>query len=345
MNRIFKKSIGRLSSVFHRSTDRKPLITKKDEMTARIVSAKTLLENDIKEVPMLWGHLLPMSGIAVLSGSSDTGKSSLIRQFAISVVTKQEKFLSFGLNAKHNRVCYISTEDDEFSLSPRIKKEHIKGSFDDDYNNLRFIFDSENGLTDIERELKKNPVDCVIIDPWLDFVEGDNNLAFNTRYPLKKLRRISLDHKCLIIINHHNRKSDSEESTSKNSLLGSQSLEAKARAVLMLTRRHNDQNERLLTISKGNYIPDDLKRIQIVLSVNEGFIFEFKNTIESNPLNKSEYSNRNKENEEAIKLLLGEGFTALQIVKELPKKVQIPYKRTAVYKHLKKIDNSSTFTS
>ncbi len=341
MRRKFKESIKRLSSVFHRNKSLKAITKKDDEIPARIVSAKTLLQNDLEEVPMLWGHLLPMSGIAVLSGSSDTGKSSLLRQFCIAVVTGQKEFLKFIVNARYNKVCYVSSEDDEFSLSPRIKKERIEGSSDDEYDNLRFILDSPNGLRDIERALKKNPVDCVIIDPWLDFVEGDNNLAFNTRYPLKQLRRIALENECLIIIIHHNRKGDSEDSTSKNSLLGSQSLEAKARVVLMLTKSPIDMNERLLTISKGNYLSDDLKQIQIVLSVNEDFIFEYQSTIKL-----VSYQNRNKnlrdiENEEAVKTLLGEGYTPPQILKELPKRVKKPYKRTATYSLINKIQNPS----
>lgn len=345
MNGIFKKSIDRLSSVFHGGTDKKPFISKNDDIPVRIVSAKTLLQNDIKEVPMLWGHLFPKCGIAVLSGSSDTGKSTFLRQFCIALVTGQKEFLGFPINANFRRVLYVSYEDDEFSLSPRIKKEFIEGSLADDYDNFHFILDGLNGIREIEKELKKNPVDCVIIDPWLDFVEGDNNVAYNTRYPLKQLRKIALDHNCLIIINHHNRKNDSEDSTSKNSLHGSQSLEAKARVVLMLTKRQNNSHERLLTIAKGNYISDDLKKVQLVINVNEDFVFEIQSTVDATVAEEGKNEIRNIENEEAIKILLGEGYSPSQIVKELSKRIKKPFKRTAVYNHIKKIDNSSTSES
>lgn len=342
MRKIFRESISQLSSFFHNNSDKKQHIIINDDIPTRIVSAKTLLQNYIKAVPMLWGHLFPKCGIAVLSGSSDVGKSTFLRQFCIALVTGLKEFLGFPINASFRRVLYVSFEDDEFCLSPRIKKEFIEGSLADDYDNFHFILDCSNPMKEIKKELKKNPVDCVIIDPWLDFVEGDNNLAYNTRYPLKQLRRLALDHNCLIIINHHNRKNDNEDTTSKNSLHGSQSLEAKARVVLMLTKRQNNPHERLLTIAKGNYISDDLKKVHLVMNVNEDFVFEIQSKVDGTVAEEGKNETRNIENEEAIRILLGEGYSPSKIIKELPKRIKKPLKRTAVYNHIKKISNSST---
>jgi RecA-family ATPase len=120
MKEKLKQYVTRISSAFQRESTVPPVKRKGEEISARIVSGKTLLQNEIEEVPMLLGYLLPKSGIAVLSGSSDTGKSSLMRQFAIGIVTGRDKFLGFDLYTEHRRVCYVCSEDDEFSLSPRI---------------------------------------------------------------------------------------------------------------------------------------------------------------------------------------------------------------------------------
>ena len=108
----------------YENNNRENVISKKiaDPHSNLVVTGKDLFENDITEVPMLWGHLLQKYGIAVLSGSSDTGKSTLLRQLAIAIVTKKDTFLDFPLNAEHYRVIYISTEDDIYSLSPRINQ-------------------------------------------------------------------------------------------------------------------------------------------------------------------------------------------------------------------------------
>jgi RecA-family ATPase len=309
----------------------------------RVVTGRELLENDIAEIPMLWGLLFPKCGIAVLSGSSDVGKSSFLRQLSLAIATKLKEFLGLPLTPTLNSVIYVCSEDDEFSLSARIKKEFIKGSSNEDYSNLRIIIDSPDLVDNIKTEIAKKPADCVIIDPWLDFLEGDSNASFNTRSLLKDLRTIAIDNHCLIIINHHNRKSASEEDTSKNSLLGSQSLEAKARIVLMLTKEQDNRNVRYLTISKGNYIPDELKKNKIILRVNENFIFEYEGNEEVNSkMNKLD--ERKIENDEAVSALLKQGLNASQIVSQLPKIVKNPLKRSAVYKHIEKAKNPSMST-
>jgi hypothetical protein len=308
-----------------------------EEPEYRIVSARYLLENKIIETPMLWGHLLQTTGIAVLSGSSDTGKSTLLRQLSIAIITRQENFLGLNLNSKHYRVIYISTEDDEYSLSPRIKKEHKKESAADFYDNLTFILDGEDTFEAAKKEFEKNPADCIIIDTWGDYADGDLNAANNVRTPLKALRSFALTHKCLFIINHHNRKSASDTDISKRSLLGSQSLEAKARVVLMLTIDNIDPTLRKLSISKGNYIPYGLKKKSIVLRTTEDFIFEYLKEVENHTQGDAKEDGRYYANEDAVKLLLGQGKKPLEIIAQIPSMVENPYRKSAIRKIINKL--------
>jgi len=89
-------------------------------------TAKVMLENDITEIPMLWGHFFQKYGLALIAGTSDVGKSSLMRQFATAIVTEKESFLGFELKPDHKRVIYVSSEDDEDSLSVRFKRNILK---------------------------------------------------------------------------------------------------------------------------------------------------------------------------------------------------------------------------
>lgn len=331
-------------SLIVKKEDNSNLIDSPELMDYRIVSARYLLENDIIEIPMLWGHLLQKCGIAVLSGSSDTGKSTLLRQLAIAIITKQEKFLGLPLRPQHHRIIYISTEDDEESLSPRIKREHKKDSAVVDYDNLTFIIDGEDPFEIAKNEFKKKPADCIIIDTWGDYAEGDLNSANNVRTPLKALRSFALTNKCLFIISHHNRKSASDNDISKKNLLGSQSLEAKARVVLMLTIDNDDPTLRKLSVAKGNYIPYDLKQRSIVIRTNEDFLFEYLSVIE-NPISKSkETDKRRDENSEAVKTLLKQGKKPTEIIAEIHSMVKNPFKKSAIRKIIQEITDKSTST-
>lgn len=94
------------------------------------------------------------------------------------------------------------------------------------------------------------------------------NMSNKVRNFINKYRDIAIKHHCLLILLHHTKKSAEQSTPSKNSLLGSQGLEAKARSVILLTRDPNDLNNRLLSIVKGNYISDDLKTHAYVINLD-----------------------------------------------------------------------------
>src|SRR5688572_9617791 len=64
------------------------------------ITGEHLLLADVQKIPCLVEPFLQQVGLACLAGSSDTGKSSLLRQLAISVVTGEKEFLGFPINAR-----------------------------------------------------------------------------------------------------------------------------------------------------------------------------------------------------------------------------------------------------
>ena len=92
--------------------------------------------------------ILPRSGVVALVGSSDSGKSTLLRGLAMAIVRGDEEYIGFKLNARYHHAMYISTEDDQQSLGSLMRRQTLSPSRDEAlrYDNLHFIFDTDNLL-------------------------------------------------------------------------------------------------------------------------------------------------------------------------------------------------------
>ncbi len=66
----------------------------------------------VDDVMTLVDPLFPRSGLAILAGPPDTGKSQFARQLARTVSLKLPEFLGFPINAVHNDVLYVTTEEE-----------------------------------------------------------------------------------------------------------------------------------------------------------------------------------------------------------------------------------------
>jgi RecA-family ATPase len=83
---------------------------------SKLISATELLNSKITEMPSLWGQFIPKGELCALTGGSDTGKSTFLRQLAFSVALKQKEFIGFPLNAEHGKVIYVSQKMEELHL-------------------------------------------------------------------------------------------------------------------------------------------------------------------------------------------------------------------------------------
>jgi RecA-family ATPase len=235
-----------------------------------VITAQELIENDIIEIPWFLDKLIPMGGLTVVSGSSDTGKSTFLRQMAMALVSGREDYIGQRFTTKHRSVIYVSTEDDLLSLSPRIKVEKNYFSATDDYANLRFIFDYEGINEKLREAYERQPADCIILDAFGDLFDGDPNSASSTRGFMNPYKAMADEFRCAIIFLHHNRKSAGTTSPDKNDLLGSMAIEAKARSVLMLSQPESRPDRRTLKVVKGNYLTPDEKKVVYDLSFVNG---------------------------------------------------------------------------
>ncbi len=250
-------------------------------------SGSELYNFDHQELPKLVDPIFPKSGLASLVGSSDTGKSTILRQLALSVAFGMDSFVGYKLNPSTRNVIYISTEDDPVSTSVSIKKvvNHLVAKYKIDTNgldHLKFYFeadlspDSPNYLIKLlEDDLKKVKTDLIIVDAFTDIFSGDINSSTKVREFLGLFSKISKKHDLLVLFLHHTGKGKDKLSASKDNVLGSQAFEAKMRVLVELRKHPTNENQRILAITKGNYLSSEIKRKSKVINfIEENLLFE-----------------------------------------------------------------------
>ena len=284
----------------------------KDDPEDGFVSANELLDRKVTHIPCLLDPLIVQTGLCALAGSSDTGKSSLLRQLAIAVCRGEKEFLGFKLNPRHNRAIYVSTEDNNDAMSFLLNK-----SDDNPHNKidgLIFTFNTDNLLSRLEAQLSKQKVDLVVMDAFADLFSGGSDPNY-VRSFLNEHGQLAQKHKCMIIFLHHTGKRAQGKQPSKHNLLGSQGFEAKMRMVIELRSDDHEPDKRHLCIVKGNYLPQEFKTESYVLKFDENL--QFSNTGGRVLFQDLKNDGDKVDLKEQIKRLYDEGKTQKEIAVEL----------------------------
>jgi hypothetical protein len=246
-----------------------------------IYTATDLLNMEIKDIPKLWEPFFPSKGLVGLTGSSDCGKSMLLRQLAIAVVLQKDNFLGYPLHTKYGSALYVCTEDDLEGTAANLSSQI--GNVDrQKVSNLKFVFDTNDLVKRLDGMLTEMPADVVILDTWSDTFIGNPNSWVDIRQNLSQLKTLYQKHGCLIVIIHHTVKNSEKNAPDKNKLNGSQAIEAKLRSLLEL-RNGTNADERLLYVLKSNYIPKEYKAEGLLLEINPKRLL-FNNTGQKVPI-------------------------------------------------------------
>ncbi len=252
-----------------------PLLVGKAYQTLDIPNAtgKQLLMNNVEGIPKLITPVFHRVGLAALIGSSDGGKSSLLRDLCVSVVSGS-KFLGWDISPIHQRAYYVSTEDDEMAVSFLLKKQNKDyGLNPDQLENLVYIFETDNLIERLEKELSENPADLVIIDAFADVFTGQLYETNRVRTFLNEYSQLAQRHQCLIIFLHHTNKRSDNSEPSKHNALGSQGFEAKMRLVIELKTNIQSASTKHLCIVKGNYLAHNYKTHSFDLQFTDNLTF------------------------------------------------------------------------
>lgn len=248
------------------------------------ITGEDLLRSEAKSIPFLLDPILQQTGLACLAGSSDTGKSTFLRQLAVAIVSGEKEFLGFTINAKHKSVIFVATEDD-INATRVLLKKHVNGKEALSLRRLRFLFETDNLVNELDRRLTSNPADLVILDCFSDAFGQNLNDTHLIRNYLNIFQRLASKHECLIILLHHTGKRTEQFAPNKNNLLGGQGFEAKMRVVFELRNDFKSPVVKHFCIVKGNYIPSAFKTDSYVLKFDENSL-SFYNTGKRIPFNK-----------------------------------------------------------
>jgi len=233
-----------------------------------------LLDRPATKVRCLADPILPSQAVAVLAGSSDTGKSSILRQLALAVAMGEADFLGFPLNAQHYRAICVSTEDGDEAVGPILKMQ-LRGRTvtPEARERLRFVFDTESLPQRLDKMLTEQPADLVVVDALGDLYGGNLNASNEVRGFVMEYNQLAVKHHCLVLFMHHTGKRTEEREPSKHNLLGSQGLEAKMRVAFELRADPYAPDLRHLCVLKGNYLPREAKEKSYVLRFDENLLF------------------------------------------------------------------------
>lgn len=280
------------------------------------ITAKTLLEMDIKEVPWLIEGLIPRYGVVAIAGSSDLGKSAFLRQMATEITEGKESFLGFKIHQTFYSCLYLSSEDDPYAMSYLLNKQRTEETGSSNAESLRFVFETDNVLARLESSIQANPVDCIFIDAFTDLYQGEMNASNKIRGFINQFRDLALKYECVVIFLHHTGKRTDDSPPSKANLLGSQGFEGKMRTVIELRKDKDEPGIRHLCIVKGNYIHADQKESSYVLRFEENMTFSALNQrVPFSQLTRSSFNEGNRLMEkELAKKYHAQGFSIREIV-------------------------------
>ena len=242
-------------------------------------SALELYNETIEEIPKLLDPFFQKVGLASLVGTSDSGKSTFLRQLSLSIALNLENFLGFPLYSNTNQVIYVSTEDDKNAVSFSIKKQIDFLQKEDAtidlglLTNLEFMFETDNLLKKLTNRLKRGPVDLIIIDAFTDVFTKELNANTQVRQFLNDFDKLAKKNNCLILFLHHIGKNTMRATPSKDSIIGSQAFEAKMRVVVELRPNQHKQNQKDLWVLKANFLDSSHKTKSYTLEVNDSMVF------------------------------------------------------------------------
>ncbi|MBO7199701.1 MAG: AAA family ATPase [Alistipes sp.] len=240
-----------------------------------LVNGFDMLSSSTEQMDYLVAPLLPRVGVAALVGSSDSGKSTLLRGLAMAISSGARHYLGFELRPKHHSAIYISTEDDAAAIGALMQRQLEELCTPKEaYATLDFIFDTDNLMANLEAMLEDKPRDLVIVDAFADLYTGPMNENNRVRSFINAFSQLAIKHNTLVLFLHHTGKRTESLAPSKHNAIGSQGFEAKMRLMMELRQDPERHDIRHLCVVKGNYLSAQYKHDSIELRFTPALNFE-----------------------------------------------------------------------
>lgn len=226
-----------------------------------VYSFKELWANRNQKPEFIIPNLIPKNAVCILMGEDGIGKTQILTQLCLAMSLKLPTFLNLPLSHYTGNTMVIATEEskERFS-SAAIKQLTYYQPFieEDSLPNLKFMegadFDDwEQMLSTINKELKEEPKDLIVIDALSDlftYIDGEINNNRDARKILSKLQSVCKNHDTTIIVIHHAAKTKVVEMhklgkllLEKNSSQGAGAISQKPRTILALSNKKGSETE------------------------------------------------------------------------------------------------------
>ncbi|MDA3948271.1 MAG: AAA family ATPase [Spirochaeta sp.] len=209
-----------------------------ESLKLRFWTVTELLETDFPEPDWIVPGIIP-EGMTLLIGDSKVGKSWFVLQLAYDVATGTSRF---GISVESpKKVLFFALEDHARRIKDRVTDLGFEKT-----DNLQFCFAWEKGdgaFTKLVNLLEEQPdIAVVVVDTWgmwTDVIKGnDYHIVTDAA---KKLRDITHQFNCSILLIHHRNKSDSSSDFVKGSL-GSTGLPSVADTIVGIRRERGERD-------------------------------------------------------------------------------------------------------
>ncbi|EOV8739071.1 AAA family ATPase [Acinetobacter baumannii] len=205
-----------------------------DNLLARYNSQKPIRTNKfvptnlldvMNRPPMEWfvHGVLPKKGLATIYGLPATGKSFLMLDLLFAICKGEEWF---GMKTKQSKVAYINLED-IYGMGNRLHAyQERKGLIpDNDFLNyeISLNFKEKDHVEELINSIKEYAPNCglVCIDTLAQSANGiDENSSTDMGMVIGKLKKLSSELNCLVLIVHHSGKTQGSGLRGHSSLLG-----------------------------------------------------------------------------------------------------------------------------
>lgn len=185
----------------------------------------TNLSDVMNRPPMEWfvHGVLPKKGLATIYGLPATGKSFLMLDLLFAICKGEEWF---GMKTKQSKVAYINLEDIH-GMGNRLRAYQArKGSVPiNDFLNyeISLNFKEKDHVEELINSIKEYAPNCglVCIDTLAQSANGiDENSSTDMGMVIGKLKKLSSELNCLVLIVHHSGKTQGSGMRGHSSLLG-----------------------------------------------------------------------------------------------------------------------------
>jgi|GEM_PF-7024614 DNA-binding MarR family transcriptional regulator len=224
-----------------------------------LMSFESIFDGDAPKPKWVVDKLVPAEGITLISAKPGVGKSWL--GYYISQCTASGAPLFGRYDVTLGRVLYLNAEGGESLVIYRNRKlwnglsleygEELKKNLPIKYLCKPTVLSSGADFSRLCRLIEDEKADLVVIDPFIEFFDGEENSSRDTSAFFRELRKIIEKTGSAFVVTHHTRKVGFDKpNTPSESPRGSSAIAGALDSHLSLSERRGDEKQILVQHAK-----------------------------------------------------------------------------------------------